>query len=273
MFSFFSILLIVVVAYYAFVWSNKERKSSDAPAAAKKGGYSKWIGGGLGWTIGGPIGALLGFAFGKMFDDIKGGEYAYQPTQQGDFNVSLLVLTAAMMKADGSVTRSELNYVKVFLRHNFGEEKAKQQLLMLREILKQEINVREVSLQIGRYMDYPARLQLLHYLFGLAAADQLVQKAEIDLLSMISGYLGVSPSEFNSIKAMFVKETDSAYKILEISPNASPEEIKKAYRELAMKYHPDKVSHLGEDVRQAAERKFQKLVEAYETIKKERNFN
>jgi DnaJ like chaperone protein len=69
---------------------------------------------------------------------------------------------------------------------------------------------------------------------------------------------------------MFVKETDSAYKILEIHSSATDEELKKAYREMALKYHPDKVSHLGEEVREAAEKKFQTVTEAYETIKKQR---
>jgi DnaJ like chaperone protein len=72
---------------------------------------------------------------------------------------------------------------------------------------------------------------------------------------------------------MFVKDTDSAYKILEIEPNATNEEVKKAYKKMAVKYHPDKVSHLGEDVRKAAEEKFQNLNAAYNEIKKQRGIH
>ena len=72
---------------------------------------------------------------------------------------------------------------------------------------------------------------------------------------------------------MFVKNTESAYKILEISPEASNEEVKKAYKRMAIKYHPDKVSHLGEDVQRQAKEKFQQLNAAYEEIKKERGMN
>lgn len=272
MFSFFSILLIAAAIYYAFVWSSRRRQQQTSGTEKAKGGYTKWIGGGLGWAFGGPIGALLGFAFGKMYEDMRQGSYEYKGTARGDFNISLLVLTAAMMKADGSVKRSELDFVKAFLKRNFGEATAEEYLLMLREILKQEINVQEVSMQIGRYMDYPSRLQLLHYLFGLSAADGQLPKEEIDLIATIAGYLGIQPADFNSIKAMFVKETDSAYKILEIHSSATDEELKKAYREMALKYHPDKVSHLGEEVREAAEKKFQTVTEAYETIKKQRGF-
>jgi DnaJ like chaperone protein len=72
---------------------------------------------------------------------------------------------------------------------------------------------------------------------------------------------------------MFVKDTSSAYKILEITPDANDEELKKAYRRMAMKYHPDKVAHLGQDVQKAANTKFQELIAAYEKIKKERGIS
>jgi DnaJ like chaperone protein len=269
MFSFFSIVLILIALYVAIKWSQP-KNTVDNDNSRKSGGYSKWVGGGLGWAFGGPIGALLGFTFGKIFEDMNKGSFGNQPTRQGDFNVSLLVLTAAVMKADGSVRKSELDYVKAFLIRNFGEKASEEYLLMLREILKQDINVREVSMQIGQFMEYPSKLQLLHYLFGISSADGHFSQAETNLLASISGYIGIHPGEFTSIKAMFIKETDSAYKILEITPEATEEEIKKAYREMAMKYHPDKVNHLGEDVGKAAEEKFKKVVEAYETIKKQR---
>ena len=93
------------------------------------------------------------------------------------------------------------------------------------------------------------------------------------MLEKISGYLGISKSDFQSIKNMFIPETDSSYKILEIDPSSSNEEVKKAYRRMAMKYHPDKVSHLGDDFRKSADEKFKKVNEAYDKIKKERTMN
>lgn len=266
MFSFFSIVLIVVVALVVF----NLPKSKSSASSGRRGGYSKWIGGGLGWALGGPIGALLGFAFGSMFEQGQAGMPGSQPTRQGDFNVSLLVLSAAMMKADGTVKKSELEYVKQFLYRNFGKDAAEQYLLMLREILKQEINLQEVASQIGSFMDYSSRLQLMHYLFGIAGSDGQLNAIELELLQRIASYLGVGSADFASIKAMFVKETDSAYKILEVSPEASDEEVKKAYREMAVKFHPDKVSHLGEEVRAAAEEKFKQVTDAWEQVKKQR---
>jgi len=245
--------------------------------------YAKWLGGTVGWAFGGPIGALLGFALGSIYDNASGdlmnwGEPQEAPryrnrtrTTTGDFEASLLILTAAVMKADNSVKKSELDFVKRFLIGQFGESKAKEQLLLLREILKKPIQIRQVSMQIRAFMDHSSRLQLMHYLFQLANADKEMHGNEIDILTRIASYLGISKPDFMSIKAMFVVEnTESVYQILEISKSATNEEVKKAYRKMAVKYHPDKVSHLGPEHQNAANEKFQKLTEAYENIKKER---
>ena len=237
-------------------------------------GFGKWIGGGLGWALGGPIGALIGFGIGSLFDNTTVGikQLPQGVTGGGDFAVSLLVLSAAVMKADGKVLKSELDYVKRFLVSQFGADTAHEQLLSLREILKKDIPVREVCFQIRDYMDYSSKLQLMHYLWGIAQADNQIDISEQNLLEQIAANLGISPADAESIKAMFVHSTDEAYKILEIEPTATVDEVKKAFRKMAVKYHPDKVSHLGDDYKKAAEEKFKKVNEAYEKIKKERGF-
>ncbi len=237
--------------------------------------FGKWLGGGLGFVMGGPIGGLLGFLVGSVIDSTTVHTSTYTTgnsgTRQGDFGMSLLVLVAAVMKADGSVVKSELDYVKQFFVRQFGQESAKQATLMLKDILKQDIPVRDVCEQIKGNMDYSSRLQLLHLLFNVSLADSTIHRSEIELLEKISTYLGVTSVDFISIKNMFIPETDSSYKILEIAPSATNDEVKKAYRRMAMKYHPDKVSHLGDDFRKTADEKFKKVNEAYDKIKKERN--
>jgi len=242
--------------------------------------YGKWIGGGLGWILGGgsPIGAILGFALGSMFDvtnvnpeERKRMQAQYRHhTTSGDFIGSLLVLSAVVIKADGKVMKSEIDYVRNFFARQFGEAFAQQQMLVLKDILKRDIPVRDVCSEIRHNMEHPLRLQLLHYLFGIAFADGKVEKTEIRLLEEIAGYLGINEKDYASLKAMFFKDTDSAYKILEIEPNATDDEIKKAYKKMAVKYHPDKVMHLGEEFQKSAKDKFLKVQEAYEILKKER---
>lgn len=238
--------------------------------------FGKWIGGGLGWALGGPIGGVLGFVFGSMFDSMQSGEFEHKgftPTQQGDFKVSLLVMIAAIMKADGKILKSELSYVKQFLLVQFGEAEAERLLLLLREILRQDLDVNEICEQIQENMEYPSRLQLVHFLFGIATADGEAHAAEAAVLQQMCQHMGIRQSDFESIKAMFVKDTDRAYRILEISRDATDEEVKKAYRKMALKYHPDKVTHLGEEVQKAAKEKFQQLNAAYNEIKQQRGFN
>lgn len=241
--------------------------------------FGKWIGGGLGWAFGGPIGALLGFALGSVVDKTieveeapnqRGKGYSSKP---GDFGASLLVLVAAVMKADGRVLKVELDYLKRFFKKQFGSERTKQHLLLLRELLKQDIPLEEVCLQIKTYTMYPARLQLLHLLFGVASADGEIHQSEINVINKISGLLGIQQKDYVSIKAMFYKEVDGDYKILEIAKNATDDEVKKAYRKMAVKYHPDKVAHMGDEYKESAKQKFQKVQDAYENIKKQRGMN
>ena len=238
--------------------------------------FGKWIGAGLGAFTFGPIGAIIGFTVGSMFDggtsQGKRGTTTGFPgrTTSGGYVASLLVLVAAVMKADGKVLKSELDYVKNFMVHNFGEASAVEAIKMLKELLQQTIPVDDVSQQIRQHMNYSARLQLVHFMFGIAQADGHVHKSEQQLIEHICRQMGISTSDFESIQAMFIKNTESDFKILEIERTATDTELKKAYRRMAMKYHPDKVSHLGEDFQNAAKEKFQKVNQAYQNIKKER---
>ncbi len=234
--------------------------------------YAKWLGGGLGWVLGGPIGAILGFVLGNAVDSRKAANHPNHgpETTPSDFTATLLVLAAAVMKADGKVVRAELDYVKEFLKRNFGLERAKDMTLMLRDIVEKDFDPLPVCRQIAQHMQHAGRLELLHLLFGIAQADGAVTAVELRLLESMAHALRISPADFNSIKAMFIASTDDAYQILEITPESSDEEVKKAYRRMAAKHHPDKVATLGEDVQRAAKEKFQKVNEAYEKIKGQR---
>ena len=238
--------------------------------------FGKWIGSGLGWTLGGPIGALAGFVLGTLFDLSEKSNPNTSVFQNGmqttpnDYLFSLLVLVSAVLNADGKIMKSELNYVKEFFKANFGVEGAHNALRILQDLTKQKVPVTDVCHQIKNYMDYPGRLQLIHFLFGIAASDGEFHPEELKLIRHIAINLGITTADYTSIEAMMIPKTDWAYDVLEIAATASDEEVKKAYRKMAVKYHPDKVSYLGEEIQQAANEKFKKVNEAYQLISKER---
>jgi len=245
--------------------------------------FSKWIGASLGWSFGGPIGAIIGMALGSVVDAMGRGNtgtqtrgrriYQQTQTQSGDFEVSLLILASIVIKADGKQDQRELNFVRQQFVGMYGKERANHAFKLFKNITKQtNISTRDVCYQIKQMMDHPSRLQLLHFLFGIAKADGLVTESEVKQIYTIAGYLGISPRDFESIKAMFYSSRGNAYKILEIDKTATASEIKKAYRKMAKKYHPDKVMHLGKEHQKGAEEKFRQVQEAYEQLQKERGF-
>ena len=236
----------------------------------------KILWGGLGGVLGGPIGAIVGYSLAGITGQSMnsyGSSYQrrqYPQTQPGDFIVCLLVLFGAVMKADNKMLKSELNFVKNFLSKQFSQNEVRNFMILFKDIIKQDYPLRDVCKQIVRSMDHPSRLELVHILFGLSNSDDQIDTSEINLLGTISGYLNINKNDFNSIKAMFVHDTLSDYNILEIDPNSTDDEVKKAYRKMAIKYHPDKVSHLGDELKNIAEEKFKSVNDAYQSIKKER---
>ncbi len=236
-------------------------------------GYGKWITGALGWALGGPIGGILGFAVASFLegDSETRVTSGYTPIEQrNSFLVSLLVLSSAVMKADNRVMKSELDYVKRFISENFGVDAEVEYSILLKDILKQEVDIDAVCAQVKRNVNAPTRLQLLHFLTGIAQADGMVSSDELTVLRRIAAALAIPLQDSESIFAMFDKGIDAAYQVLEITKDASDEDLKKAYKRMALKHHPDKVTHLGMDVQKAAEEKFKSIAGAYEKIKKER---
>ena len=253
--------------------------------------FSKWIGASLGWSFGGPIGAIVGMVLGSVVDSVSSGKrspllgetqtrggrtYRTSPrpqTQSGDFEISLLILASIVIKADGKQDQKELDFVRQQFVGMYGKTRANHAFKLFKGINEQKnIPTRQVCLQIKQMMDHPSRLQLMHFLFGIAKADGLVTEDEVRQIYTIAGYLGISSRDFESIKAMFFSSSENAYKILEIDKTATTDEIKKAYRKMAKKYHPDKVIHLGKEHQVGAEEKFRQVQEAYERLQKERGF-
>jgi DnaJ like chaperone protein len=240
--------------------------------------FAKWIGGTLGWALGGPIGGLVGFSLGALWDNatlsgslLNSSNAEGQPnsTHRGDFYISLLVLAAAMMKADNKVLKSELNYVKQFLQSQFGVEHSNDMLKVLKDLLEKEITLEPVCIQIRGHMTHAQRLQLIHFLIGIAKADGQIHELEWKLLKTVSNYLYINSKDLDSLTAMYQVDDDRYYRILEIEKTATQDEIKSAYRKMAKKYHPDKLGDIGEEARKAGNEKFRQVQEAYENLYKQ----
>ena len=241
-------------------------------------GWAKWLWGGMGWAMFGPIGGIMGYALGSMANNTQSfhssrGNSAGIPTQAGDFGAAMLILFGAVMKADNEIKKSELEFVKKFFIQQFNINYAQDRIKLFKEILKQDYPLKDVCLQIKANMDHASRLQMIHVLFCLSQADGHVHRLEVKVINTIANYLGISGADFESIQAMFYKDTTASYKILEITSDATDDKVKRAYRKMATKFHPDKVHHLGEEFQKMAEEKFKSVNDAYQKIKKERSMN
>lgn len=240
------------------------------------GKYSKWIGGGIGLMTGGYIGAVIGFLLGSALDGA--GSPSSRPSgrssksmERDQFLVSLTILSTAILKADGKVLKVELEYVKQFLLKSFGVAKTNEALQMIKELLEKDIDEVRVARELSGIIGYSSKVQLLYFMFGLASSDGNVDNIELEMIQRIAFSMGVSSADFNSVKSMYVSNKSWAYDILGIEESATDDEVKKAYKKMAILHHPDKVGNLGEDIQKSAKEKFQKINEAYSELKKLRS--
>lgn len=280
--------------------------------------FGSWIGGTLGTMLGsGILGTLAGFCLGSIIDEVMDSradsnnynannrdhysqgngyqqyQYGWQngtsnaqtyEEQRNSFLFSMLVLSSYIIKADGKIMHSEMEFVRQFLRQNFGEQAVNQGqeiLLKLFEVQKQQgeqefrKTIHQSCTEIKHYMDVSQRLQLLNYLVIIAKVDGYVSPEEIKALKEVARHLGLTAKDVDSMLNMESgaradSNIEEAYKVLGIPPTATDDEVKAAYRKMALKHHPDRVATLGEDIRKAAEKKFQDINDAKERIFKAR---
>lgn len=257
----------------------------------------KWtgtlIGGGLGFALLGPLGGVIGAYVGSMVTGDENVSQRNNPysrsgyrgyagsqrrarTNSGDFAVAMLTLFAYVTRADDKIKSSEVQYVKNYLVRQFGSNNAQDMMYLYKEILNKDYNIYDVTQQVKANLDYNSLLEMLHILFGIAGADQNYSRKELGAIKEIANGLGINERDYNSIRSMFIKkgtDLDQAYEILGISSDADKTTIKKAYRNMATKYHPDKVANLGPEIKEVAEEKFKAINKAYKKIQNARGMN
>ena len=252
----------------------------------------KWIGGIMGFMALGPLGALAGYAIGSLFDKAndaqadfdngQGGASYTHAGQRNSFLFSMLVMASYIRRADGKIMQSEMEFVRRFLRTNFGEDAVNEGEQILLNLFEQQKRmdasnpyafrntIHECGAQIAANLTYGERLQLLDFLAKISQSDGHVCQQEIEALKEVAQAMQLSEKEVESMLNLGGDSLADAYKVLEIDPSATDEEVRAAYRRLALKHHPDRVATLGEDIRKAAEEKFQHINNAKERIYKAR---
>lgn len=257
-------------------------------------GKAKWIGGFLGFVAGGGVlGALAGYAVGAMIDNMfqAGREqadegYASQNSgatnERNGFLFSLMVLSAHIIQADGKIMHSEMEHVRRFLRSNFGQSAAEQGEQIIRRLFEYRkqngddfwrSQIDKACYEISISMPRGHRMQLIVYLAELVKADGVVREVELQALRHIAVAMRLDSGVVDQMFATGGSTIEDAYKVLGVSPEATDDEVRKAYKKLVMEYHPDRVATLGDDVKEAATRKLQEINQAKERIYKSRGMN
>ncbi len=243
----------------------------------------KFFGASMGFLFGGPVGAILGGVMGHMFDAAAPGAAESRrprPPQQGGnraglvFISNLVAILTMIAKADGRIQPEEVRTVRRFFETNFrfGREDLEMIRKLMQETARVDPDLGQVCAEFRRVSRYEDLLILMRMVYMVALADRRIDPREEEMIQEVVRLLGINEQDHRAIRGEFIKDEEGAFRILGLSSSASKEEIRKTYREMAIKYHPDKVSHLGEEFRELAKEKFQQINASYQEIRKLRGF-
>jgi DnaJ like chaperone protein len=270
----------------------------------------KLFGAALGFSFGGPIGAIIGAAAGHLFDTSfpeKHIRYSKTAEKELTFITSLVLLLTGTARSDGMISPQEVAVIKDFFKHQVGYGPAEYMLIarIIDESLQKETDLREVCAAINERTTYEERLFLIRLNYQVAVSDAALSPHEENFIRQAAACLGIHDYDFTMIRNSFNFSGDNSfgqgyssgrggygrassggawgtrqtninpnpYAVLGLRPGCSDENVKDAYRDLASKYHPDKVSHLGQEFIDLARERFTQIGNAYEIIKKERGLS
>jgi len=213
----------------------------------------------------GPLGAIAGAYLGHSLE--KGKE---KINPRSVFQINMISILSYVVKVDGEVAREEIETVlALFRKLGFGQQDLAMMSRAFEIALRQNIDLKTTCDNFRDSSRYEECLMLLRMVYMVVMADQKFHAKEKEAIIQIVDYLGIHYDDNMSIQAEFLKTADKHYKILVLTRGATLVEVKKAYRNLALKHHPDRVNHLGEEYRKIAEEKFKEINEAHQIISKE----
>ena len=253
------------------------------------GWFGKLTFGSLGFLLGGPLGAIAGAALGHHLVDkrIELAAQTIKTTQEPKFGhaeqtqatyfVSLFSILGKLSKIDGVVTRDEIAVVQDFINNLPMTELEKQ---FARQVFNEAKNspysIEDFAIQLyqAAQMQPALLISFFDLLFKIVAADGIFHPAEEAALRRVREIFKISNKQFEDIKAVYFKDIDKYYKILNCTPDSSNQEIKSNYKKLVKDFHPDTIVSKGlpEEFIDFASNRFREIQESYEKVRQERNF-
>ena len=244
----------------------------------------KVVGGTIGFALLGPLGAIAGAAFGHAFDKsdeqryLEGSGPGVSAGEQAQFMffVAAFSMLAKLAKADGRVSREEIDSIEKFMLYDLKLDPQSRQVAMniFQTALQSPENFESFALQFyGQFSGQPQMLDLMvDIMLRVSFADGNMSPGEERLVLSAVHIFNFSDEHYRQIRSRYIQNVDKYYDILGCSPGDPDDQIKRQYRKRVAEYHPDKIASKGlpEEFTKFAAEKFREIQEAYENIKKER---
>ncbi|WP_002639782.1 TerB family tellurite resistance protein [Myxococcus hansupus] len=172
--------------------------------------------------------------------------------------------------ADGEVRRDEVKVVRRYFQKTLGYGPEALEVVRghLKTFLARPPDLDAAVSACEAQLPASERHRLLDTLYELALADGGMQRSEREVLRRVAEGLGISEADEHAIISSHLGASDEHYAALGLTPDATDVEVKRAFRQLAAEFHPDKAAHLGRQAAEQAARRFQEVRDAYEEIRR-----
>ncbi len=227
----------------------------------------KWLGGSLGWLVGGPVGGFLGFVAGNMMEEEPEAEAANPNENVSELEACWMVIASHIIQADGKVSLSELDAVRKFVQTVSGEEHIEDKMKVLNHCLSHHYELEKACGYIRIYHHEDVAHQTLRFAYEVAVSDSnSLAESEKKALFKIAGLLNINDVVYRKLIASWSEILVDDFSVFDLKSNATQVEVRMAYRKLVLKIHPDRNAHYTTEEVKQAEMRLQQLREAYERL-------